>query len=55
MDKKLVNQLKKSNFKLKQANKDYQSAIIQYIIFEVLKLYFATTMLKQKNDRNIFI
>ncbi len=53
VDRRLVNQLKESNFELKQADKDYRSVAVRYTFSKVLKQYFATVMRKQKHDRNI--
>ena len=55
VDKKLVNQLRKSNFELKQTNKDHWSAAIQYTISGVFEQYFAIAIQKQKNNHNILI
>ena len=48
IDRRLVQQLKEHNFELKQADKDYQSAVVQYTIYKVFEQYFATAMRKKK-------
>ncbi len=55
VDRRLVNQLRKSDFELKQADKDHRLAAVQYTISKVLEQYSATIMWKQKNNRNILI
>lgn len=44
IDRKLVNELKNEDFDLTQADQDYCSAAIRYIISGVLHQYFATAM-----------
>lgn len=55
IDRRLVNQLRKKDFELTQADFDHRSAVVQYSISGVLEQYFAIAMQKQKNDRNILI
>ena len=55
VDKRLVNQMREYKFELKQVDKDYWLAAIQYNISRILKKYFATAMWKEKNNRNIEI
>lgn len=53
IDQKLVNKLRNKDFNLTQANQNYCSAVIWYIILRVLQQYFATAMRRKKDDRNI--
>lgn len=53
IDGKLVNDLINEDSELIQADRVHCLAAIRYIISGVLEQYFATTMRKQKNDRNI--
>ena len=55
IDRKLVNELKNKDFDLTQADQDHCSTAIQYIISGILYQYFATTMRRQKDNRNILI
>ena len=55
IDWKLINKLRNKDFDLTQADHDYCSLAIRYIIFGVLHQYFATAMRRQKNNRNISI